>query len=66
MFLGISLAVVLFFAVFYYMRDGFRRHRERHYIYRCKECGYIYLMSKNMPMQNCPKCGHLNKVYRKD
>lgn len=60
----VSLAVVTLCAVLYRIRDLIRKRKKKHYIYRCRECGYIYILSKNMPMQNCPRCGHLNEIYR--
>ena len=62
-FAGVLTGLALL-ALLYSIRDKLRRRREKQYIYRCKKCGYIYLLEKNMPMQSCPRCGQLNDIFR--
>lgn len=62
--LATTLFALLVLAMVYVVRDKLHRRKEKKYIYRCKNCGYIYLFSRNMPMQSCPKCGQLNDVLR--
>lgn len=61
---ALTLIGLLVLVLAYRIRDRSRRRREKHYIYRCKNCEYIYLLSKNIPMQSCPRCGKLNEVFR--
>lgn len=61
---AVALSALLLLALLYSIRDKLRRRREKQYIYRCKNCGYIYLFERNMPMQSCPRCGQLNDVFR--
>lgn len=59
-----ALGGLLLLALLYSLRDKLRRRHEKQYIYRCKKCGYIYLLARNMPMQSCPRCGQLNDIFR--
>jgi rRNA maturation endonuclease Nob1 len=63
-YLASALLALLLLLLFYRIRDALLRKRENKYIYRCKKCGYIYLLSKNMPLQSCPRCGQFNEVFR--
>ena len=37
--------------------------RER--LYRCGECGRVYVDRRNVPVASCPQCGALNESVRR-
>lgn len=63
-FVAVPLLVTFVLALFYALRNPHRPSRERENIYECAECGHVYALARNRPMDRCPRCGHLNDAVR--
>lgn len=34
-------------------------------IYRCAQCGHVYVEARDVPMSRCPRCDRLNEAVRR-
>lgn len=51
-------------AFFYSVQSRHRPSHEKESIYECVECGHVYAVARNRPMDRCPRCLHLNEAVR--
>ena len=61
---SLPLLVILVLAFYYALRSRHKPVHLRESIYHCTECGHVYALARNRPMDRCPKCGHLNDAVR--
>ena len=64
LFLTIPLGVVIALSIFYTLRTRHHSIRGRESIYECAQCGHVYAVARNRPMDHCPHCSHLNDAVR--
>jgi len=60
----LPLLFISLLAILYTLRTIHRPHHEKENIYICTECGHIYALQRNRPMDRCPRCNHLNDAVR--
>ena len=58
------LLFIGFFSFYYALRNIHRPRHKKENIYICSECGHIYALERNRPMDRCPNCNHLNDAVR--
>lgn len=61
---GVPLLIIAMLAFLYTVRSFHRPLRHRESIYECSDCGHVYAIARNRPMDRCPQCGHLNEAVR--
>ncbi|HEY5621151.1 MAG TPA: hypothetical protein VIR77_00980 [Pontiella sp.] len=61
---GVPLLIIALLAFLYTVRSFHRPLRHRESIYECSDCGHVYAIARNRPMDRCPQCGHLNEAVR--
>ena len=64
LFLSFPLLVMSVLALYDNFRSLHRPSREKESIYECAECGHVYAIARNRPMDRCPRCGCLNEAVR--
>ncbi len=64
--LAAPMVLLLVLALYYRARDWMRTPRQRgRSIYQCQSCRHLYLLDRDVPMQPCPRCAHLNELVRR-
>lgn len=64
LFVSTPLLITALLALFYTLRSLHRPMRTRESIYVCVNCGHVYAIARNRPMDRCPRCGTLNDAVR--
>jgi rubrerythrin len=64
-----SAALLLAAAALLALRDARRRpaapRPPRAHIYRCDQCGHVYVDARAVPISRCPSCRTLNEAIRR-
>lgn len=63
--LFVTLVGILFLGWFYRKRSYRRPLVSKANIFRCTECGKVYLDPRFVPVAKCPKCSALNEAIKR-
>lgn len=58
--------VMIFGAWLYYnLRDAQATSVIKSNLYRCVKCSHVYVEGREVPLSQCPRCGHFNEAVKR-
>ncbi len=63
---GLNLVVILLLWLYYSNRtEGLEKPVAEGRLYRCSQCGYVYIETFGRPGTECPRCGAYNDAIKR-